>query len=75
MDSLPLLYYLKYFILHVDDKLLRSYFYIYIYKENLFLMHKKYRRQTFAGCKENCLLLTRAVICLGMEKNYGSQFT
>lgn len=31
MDSLPLLYYLKYFILLVDYKLLQSGFYIYMY--------------------------------------------
>lgn len=30
MDSLPLLYYLKYFILHVDYKLLQRVFFIYI---------------------------------------------
>lgn len=69
MDILPLLYYLKYFILHVGYKLLQSGFYIYMYiyieRENFFLMHKKYRIVTFVGYVEYCH-------CLGMEKN---QFT
>lgn len=69
MDILPLLYYLKYFILLVAYKSLQSGFFIYIFffleRENIFLMHKKYRRLTFAGYREYCH-------CLGMEKN---QFT
>lgn len=48
MDILPLLYYLKYFVLLVAYKSLQSGFYIYIFifieRENIFLMHKKYRR-------------------------------
>lgn len=37
MDSLPVLYYLKYLTLHVDYKLLQSYFYICIYIKREFV--------------------------------------
>lgn len=64
MDSVPLLYYLRYSILHVDYKLLQrvSYIYIFIYiKRICFCYMKKYGKKAFAGYKENCLLLSRAV--------------